>query len=140
MPQTWTDKKAILISNLLLDATSEQEEDTLRELALDYLNDTDAWVTSGDRIRCSFLGTDGHATTVTLGLSIVGEDAVVTYRSPAGNGLSLLAKPLKRTEEFGLDFVDEDYQSKPLVPRAIVKVRMGETRRLRPMKYEPDED
>jgi hypothetical protein len=139
MPQTWTDKKTIHISDQLLETTSEQDQDILRELAMDYLNNAQAWVTSDDRVRCSFLGVDGHATTVTIGLATVGDFAAVSYCEAKGKSLMALAIPLKRVEEFDTDFVDEEYNSKPLVRRDVVMVRVGKTRPLRPMKYEPDE-
>ena len=136
MPHTWTDKKVIHLSDKLKDVTSDDERDIVQELAMDYLNNSDQWFASDDRARCSFLASDGRAVQVTIGVATVGSSfATVSYCDAEGGTVSSLNQPLKRIDEFEEDTIDVEYQSPSKPIRDVVKVRIGETRLLRPLKF-----
>lgn len=140
MPHTWTDKKLIHLSDKLEESTSDEERDIVQELVMDYLNNSDRWTVSDDRASCPFLGTDGRATQVTIGVATVGSSfATVSYCDVEGGTVSSLQQPLQRIDEFEEDTIDVDYESPSATNRDVIKVRIGETRPLRPLKFTTDE-
>ena len=140
MPHTWTDKKVIHLSNKLEEVTSDDEREIIQELVMDYLNYSDQWFSSDDRARCSFLAEDGRAIQVTIGVATVGSSfATVSYCDVDGGTVASLNQPLQRINEFEENSINVEYQSPPEQTRDVVKVRIGETRPLRPLKFTADE-
>jgi hypothetical protein len=139
MPQIWTDKQ-IRVSDQLLEIVADAEFGILREVALDSLNRPDAWTPVGDRHRCSFLGRDGLPILVEIGVATVGSDLATVFAVRLKDArLADLSTPLMRVDEFEKNYVDTDYRSKAVSERPVMKVRLGEVRRLQPMKYDPEE-
>lgn len=140
MPHTWTDKKVIHLSDKLEESTSDEERDIVQDLVMDYLNNSDRWTVSDDRASCSFLGSNGKVTQVTIGVATVGRSlATVSYCDVNGGTVGELHQPLQRITEFDEDIVDVEYESPSTSTRDVVKVRIGQTRPLRPLKFTTDE-
>ena len=139
MPKTWT-AIHIHVSDQLRETIKDTEYDILRELALDSLNNPDAWIAADDRLRCSFLGSDGSPISVEIGVATIDSSLATVFSVHLKDAcLADLSTPLTRIDEFESDYVDTDYQSKGIPERPVLKVRLGEVRRLQPMKYDPEE-
>ena len=139
MPKTWTETH-IHVSDQLQETIPDAQHSILCELALDSLNYPDAWIAADDRLRCSFLASDGSAVIVEIGVATI-DSSLATIFSVHMKDASLadLTTPLKRIDEFEGDYVDTDYQSQPVSDRSVMKVRLGEVRPLQPMRVDPED-
>jgi len=139
MPKTWT-QTHIHISDQLLETVPESDHAILRELALDSLNHPDAWATVGNRQRCAFLGREGLPIGIEIGVATIDSSLATVFSVRAMNGdLSDVNAPLTRHDEFETDYEETDYQSRSTADRPALKVRLGEVRRMQPMKYDPED-
>jgi hypothetical protein len=139
MPKIWAETH-IRISDQLLEAVPEADHAILRELALDSLNNPMGWIMIGDRRRCAFLGRDGLPISIEIGVATIdGSLATVFSVRVAGADLSDVNTPLTRHDEFETDYESTDYESRSTTDRPVLKVRLGEVRRMQPMKYAPED-
>jgi len=139
MPKTWT-QTHIHISDQLLETVAAADHAILRDLALDSLNHPNAWATTGDRRRCAFLGRRGLPIGVKVGVATIDSSLATVFSIRVINAvLSDVSTPLIRHEEFETDYEETDYQSRSTADRPVVKVRVGEARRMQPMKYDPED-
>lgn len=139
MPKTWAETH-IHISDQLLEAVPEADLTILRELALDLLNNPNGWVVIGDLRRCAFIGRQGLPISIEIGVATI-DSSVATVFSVrvAGADLSDVNTPLARHDEFATDHEETDYESRSTADRPVLKVRLGEVRRMQPMKCEPED-
>ena len=141
MPETWTDKSVIHISDKLDELVSDEERDILRELAQDCLNYSEQWLQTDERYHCLFLTSDGLATRVTVGVATVGSSfATVYYCDLENKPIASICRPLQRIEEFEVDTVDSEYESLSPKQRDVIQVTRGETRPLRPLEFNADDE
>lgn len=139
MPKTWTETH-IHISDQLLETVPEAHHAILRELALDSLNHPNAWITIGDRRRCTFLGRQGLPIVIEIGVATIDSSLATVFSVRVINAdLSDVNTPLTRHDEFETDYEETDYQSRSTTDRPALKVRLGEVRRMQPMKYDPED-
>jgi len=139
MPKTWTETH-IHISDQLLATVPETDHAILRELALDSLNNPNSWMTIGDRKRCAFLSRDGLSIGIEIGVATIDSSvATVFFVRVINADLSDVCTPLTRHDEFETDYEETDYHSRSTTDRPALKVRLGEVRRMQPMKYDPED-
>ncbi len=139
MPKTWAETD-VRLSDQLRATIPDADRTVLRDLALDFLNHPEAWRPVDQRQRCLFLGSDGSPVRVDIGVATIDSESATVFAVQLKDAcLADLSRPLTRVEEFENDYVDVDYRSKPVASRPMLKVRLGEVRRLQPMKYDPEE-
>jgi len=139
MPKTWTETH-IHISDQLLETVPEANHAILRELALDSLNHPHKWITIGDRRRCAFLGRQGLPISIEIGVATIDSSLATVFSIRVTDAdLSDVNTPLTRHDEFETDYEETDYQSRSTTDRPVLKVRLGEVRRMQPMKYDPED-
>ena len=139
MPKTWAETQ-IHISDQFLEAVPEADHAILRELALDSLNHPHKWVTIGDRRRCAFLGRQGLPISIEIGVATIDSSLATVFSIRVTDGdLSDVNTPLTRHDEFETDYESTDYESRSTTDRPVLKVRLGEVRRMQPMKYDPED-
>ena len=139
MPKTWTETH-IHISDQLQETVPEVDHAILRQLALDSLNHPNAWITMGERQRCAFLGRQGSPIAVEIGVATIDSSLATVFSVRVINAdLSDVDIPLTRHDEFETDYEETDYQSRSITDRPVLTVRLGEVRRMQPMKYDPED-
>ena len=139
MNRTWSEHE-IQISDL---AVSEIKRRGLRlvqvtALAMDYLNEPDAWTRHGARpeaASCSFLAPTGQQATITLGVATFGSLAIVSHVEVHG-GLQALESGFTRiVSEIEIYDGESDYDSKPLQGRRTATVRFEKRGKQPPMQF-----
>lgn len=139
MPRIWTETD-VHIGDQLEESLAETDLAILRALALDSLKHPHAWTNVGDHQRCAFLGRGGLPITIEIGVATIDSSlAAVFFIQAKDASLSDVIAPLVRHDEFEIDDVETDYQSRSVPDQPVLKVRLGTVRRMQPMKYDPED-